>query len=161
MKNDMKKCIFAGTFDPITNGHKEIISKISEMFDEVLVAVCVNRAKSAKFSADKRVEMVEKACAGYKNVKATYYEGLLVDLMKSENIKYNVRGIRDEADYLYESRMTLANSEFFPEMVTVYVPCNEKNKFISSTLVRELMYYGKDVSELVPQEIADLIKESK
>ena len=94
----MKKCVFAGTFDPVTKGHDDIIAKCSKLFDEVVVALCINVKKSAMFSVEKRIEMLEAVVKKYKNVKVVYHDGLLVDLMKKENAVYYVRGLRNGRD---------------------------------------------------------------
>lgn len=95
----MRKCVFAGTFDPVTKGHEEVIAKCSAMFDEVIVAICVNVNKTAMFPIEKRLEFLEKTCRKYGNVKVVYHEGLLVDLLKKEGAVYNVRGLRNGKDY--------------------------------------------------------------
>lgn len=153
----MKKCVFAGTFDPVTKGHEEIIAKCAGLFDEVIVAICVNVNKTTMFSADERLEFLKKTCAKYKNVKAVYHEGLLVDLLKKEGALYNVRGLRNGRDFEYENEMNFVNSELMPEIVTIYMPCSDLNVQVSSSIVRELLKFGKSVERYVPEEVADLI----
>lgn len=154
----MRKCVFAGTFDPVTKGHEEVIAKCSAMFDEVIVAICVNVNKTAMFPIEKRLEFLDKTCRKYGNVKVVYHEGLLVDLLKKEGAVYNVRGLRDGKDYEYENEMNFVNSELMPEIVTVYIPCGNMNVQVSSSIVRELLRFNRDVKRYVPEEIADLIR---
>ncbi len=149
----MKKCVFAGTFDPITKGHEEIIKKSSEIFDEVVVALCINTTKKAMFSVEQRLGFLRKVCDKYKNVKAVYHDGLLVDLMKKEGAIFNVRGLRNGRDYDYENDMNYINSDLMPEIITVYIPCSAMNVQVSSTAVRELLSFGRDASAYVPVEI--------
>ncbi len=154
----MRKCVFAGTFDPVTKGHEEVIAKCSAMFNEVIVAICVNVNKTAMFPIEKRLEFLEKTCSKYGNVKVVYHEGLLVDLLKKEGAVYNVRGLRNGKDYEYENEMNFVNSELMPEIVTVYIPCGNMNVQVSSSIVRELLRFNRDVKRYVPEEIADLIR---
>lgn len=154
----MRKAVFAGTFDPVTSGHEEIIKKSAEMFDEVVVALCVNVNKKAMFTVEQRLEFLKLTCQKYKNVKVVYHEGLLVDLMKEENAVYNVRGLRNGKDYDYENEMNFINADLMPNLVAVYLPCSAKNLSVSSTAVRELLSFGKDVSKYLPVEIAGVIR---
>lgn len=153
----MKKCVFAGTFDPVTKGHEEIIAKCSDLFDEVIVAICVNVNKTTMFSVEKRLEFLKKTCAKYKNVKVLYHKGLLVDLLQKEGAKYNVRGLRNGRDYEYENEMNFVNSELMPEIVTIYIPCCDLNVQVSSSIVRELLKFGRSADRYVPNEIVGLL----
>ena len=153
----MRKAVFAGTFDPVTGGHEEIIKKSSEIFDELIVALCVNVTKRAMFSVEKRLEFLNAVCKKYKNVRVVYHDGLLVDLMKSEGAIYNVRGLRNGKDYDYENEMNFINSDLMPELIAVYLPCSAKNVSVSSTAVRELLSFGKDVTRYLPEEVVKLI----
>jgi pantetheine-phosphate adenylyltransferase len=154
----MKIAVFAGTFDPITSGHEEIIKKSAEMFDFLIVALCVNVTKRAMFSIEKRMQFLNAVCQKYTNVKVVYHDGLLVDLMKNEGAIYNVRGLRNGKDYDYENEMNFINSDLMPEIVTVYLPCSAKNVSVSSTAVRELLSFNKKVDKYLPKEILDLIQ---
>ena len=154
----MRKAVFAGTFDPVTSGHEEIIKKSACLFDELIVALCVNVTKKAMFSAEERLEFLKATCEKYKNVKVVYHEGLLVDLMKEHGAIYNVRGLRNGKDYDYENEMNFINADLMPEIVTVYLPCSVKNLSVSSTAVRELLTFKKDVSKYLPKEIVDKVK---
>ena len=154
----MRIAVFAGTFDPVTSGHEEIIKKSASLFDEVIVALCVNVTKKALFSVEKRLELLTAVCEKYTNVKVIYHEGLLVDLMKEHGAIYNVRGLRNGKDYDYETEMNFINADLMPEIVTVYLPCSAKNISVSSTAVRELLTFGKDISKYLPKEIVDKVK---
>lgn len=154
----MKKCVFAGTFDPVTKGHEEIIKKCADLFDETVVALCINVKKQAMFSVEKRLEFLRVVCKKYRGVKVVYHDGLLVDLMKKENATYYVRGLRNGRDYDYENDINYINAELMPEMVTIYVPCSAARVSVSSTAVRELLTFNKDVSKYVPEEIVGLIQ---
>ena len=154
----MKKAVFAGTFDPVTSGHEEIIKKSAVLFDELIVALCVNVTKRAMFSVEKRLEFLKDVCQKYNNVTVVYHEGLLVDLMKEHGAIYNVRGLRNGKDYDYENEMNFINADIMPEIVTVYLPCSVKNLSVSSTAVRELLTFKKDVSKYLPKEIVGKVK---
>lgn len=155
----MKKCVFAGTFDPVTKGHEEIIKKCADLFDETVVALCINVKKQAMFSVEKRLEFLRAVCKKYEGVKVVYHDGLLVDLMKNENALYYVRGLRNGRDYDYENDINYINAELMPEMVTLYVPCSAASVSVSSTAVRELLTFGKTVEKYVPEEIVGLLKQ--
>ena len=154
----MRKAVFAGTFDPITAGHEEVIKKSSQLFDEVIVALCVSVTKKAMFSIEDRMKFLNAVCEKYPNVQVVYHDGLLVDLMKQQNAIYNVRGLRNGKDYDYENEMNYINADLMPELVTVYLPCSVKNISISSTAVRELLSFNKAVDKYLPKEILKLLK---
>lgn len=154
----MKKCVFAGTFDPVTKGHEEIIRKCTDLFDEVIVALCVNVNKNAMFSVDERLEFLRAVCAKYPSVKVVYHDGLLVELMRKENALYYVRGLRNGRDYDYENEINRINCDLMPQLTTLYVPSSEGNVQISSTVVRELLKFHEKVDKYVPSEIVGLIR---
>ena len=122
----MRKAVFAGTFDPITKGHEKVIEKASELFDEVIVAICVNPEKTTLFPKEVRFEMLKYAVKKYPNVKAVTHDGLVVDLMRSVGAKYYVRGVRNNTDYAYENDTWFINKGLYPEMVTIYFPCEKE-----------------------------------
>ncbi|MBR1676680.1 MAG: pantetheine-phosphate adenylyltransferase [Clostridia bacterium] len=156
----MKKCIFAGSFDPITKGHIEMIQKAAELFDEVYVAVGINPDKKYLFPIDKRMKFIEKACKNIKNVNLSSFDGAIVDFMKEHGIKYNVRGIRNTRDLEYENSMNFFNARLLPGVTTIYFPCDNENVYISSTAVRELLRLGEDIAPYVPDGLEkDIVKE--
>ncbi len=154
----MKTAIFAGTFDPVTLGHESVIEKSAKLFDEVLVAICINPQKQTLFSVEDRLKMLNCVCNKYQNVKITYHEGLLVDLMKSNKIIYNVRGVRNTTDYEYENSMHEYNSKLYPDMVTLYIPCCKKYKDVSSTAVRNIIEGKENLSGYLSKEVENIIK---
>lgn len=154
----MKNAVFAGTFDPVTKGHESVIEKASKLFDTLTVAVCINPDKKALFTVDTRLEMLKSVCAKYKNVVVTYHEGWLVDLMKSVGAIYNVRGVRNATDYEYENGMHYYNEKMFPEIVTLYIPCSEGLKEVSSTAVKKDIASGRYNGEYLSKSVIDIIK---
>ena len=156
----MKKCVFAGTFDPITKGHENVIEKAASLFDEVLVALCINAEKKTAFSVETRLEMLKAVCDKYSNVKVVYHEGMLVDLMKKEGIIYTVRGVRNATDYDYEQRMHEYNHSLYPEIVTLYIPSENSLKSVSSTEVKKDLKTALSVDNMLSTEVKDIIKKS-
>lgn len=153
----MKKCVFAGSFDPITNGHIEIVEKASKLFDEVVVGLLYNQDKKYTFSSSVREQAVKEACKKFDNVTVKSFDGRLVDFLKQENTVYFVRGLRNEKDYKYEERIRRINKSFYPDIEYVYL-CSDKNVQISSTLVKNKLLNGEDVSGLVPMEALKYLK---
>ena len=118
----MKVCVFAGTFDPLTNGHKFVIDSCLKMFDKVVVAIGVNVDKSPMFSLDKRKQMIIDTFNGDKRVEVKEFDGMLTDFMKNNGITINVRGIRDMDDYKYETTMERYNRDMLEDLITIYIP---------------------------------------
>lgn len=156
----MRKAVFAGTFDPVTLGHESVIEKSSKLFDEVIVAICVNAEKITKFNIDLRLEMLNAVCKKYKNVRVVYHSGMLVDFMKKNGIIYTVRGVRNLTDYEYENKMNDYNLSLYPEIVTLYIPCNDQLKEVSSTAVRDLINSGKNLESLLSKEVIEIIEKN-
>ena len=158
----MRIAVFAGTFDPVTSGHEEIIKKSASLFDEVIVALCVNVTKKALFSVEKRLEFLTAVCEKYANVKVIYHEGLLVDLMKKIGATYNVRGVRNATDYEYENEMHYYNEKLYKDIVTLYIPCSKELKDVSSTAVKKDINSGNfDEMHLSPSVIEIIKKQGK
>ena len=154
----MKKCVFAGTFDPVTKGHEKVIEKASALFDGVVVALCINVEKKATFTVSERLEMLNAVCKKYKNVEVTYHEGMLVDLMKEKGIIYTVRGVRNATDYEYENIMHKNNSSHYPQIVTLYIPCSDELKDVSSTAVKKDLNHALTTGDMLSKEVVDIIK---
>ncbi len=154
----MKRCVFAGTFDPPTLGHKDIVLKCLELFDEVIVAILINPNKRPLFSEEARLAMLRKVFAQYKNVRVLSYDGLTVDLLRRENAKFYVRGIRNGTDYDYEAQLNYINMDMYKEMITVFLPTRQEFLHISSSLVKDALRFNKNVDKYVPEEIRGDLK---
>ena len=155
----MKTCVFAGTFDPITNGHVYVINKCLESFDKVVIAVGENHDKSPVFNLGERIEMMKEVFSNNQMVEVKEFNGMLVEFMKEQNIKINVRGIRDEVDYKYETKMARYNLDMYPELITVFIPTPADLVHVSSSGVRTIMSYKtKEVDKYVPKVVAEKIK---
>ena len=145
----MKKAIFPGSFDPVTNGHVDIIKRAAAIFDEVTVAVCNNPDKASLFTLEKRLALIEEACADMKNVKVDSFTGLLIDYCRDNGIGTVVRGVRDMRDFDYE--MELSDIYYMTgELESVFLPSRGKYAHVSSSMVRELIRGGRSIAEFVP-----------
>ena len=155
------KVIYPGSFDPITIGHLDIIKRLNNMFDEVVIAILINEAKHSLFSIKERKQLIEKDIEEYKleNVKVKTFEGLLVDFAKKENSKIIARGIRAIADYEYEITIAQFNTELYPDLETIFLLSDPKFSFISSSGIRELASFGGDVSKFVSKNVKKAIYE--
>ena len=149
----MRECVFAGTFDPFTVGHKDVAEKCLKMFDRVHIAVLNTHDKTPLFGGERRAAFIEKLYANEPRVLVEHSDGLLVDFMRERNIAVNVRGIRNAEDFKYETNMFYYNQEMYPELITVYLPASLSKTHISSTSIRMLIAAGADISPYVPKEI--------
>jgi pantetheine-phosphate adenylyltransferase len=150
----VRRAVCPGSFDPVTNGHIDIISRASLLFDEVVVAVGVNKSKSRArlFSAEERIAMLEKVCAEFPNVSVAGFEGLLTTFCQERDIHAIVKGLRAVTDFDYELQMAQMNSSL-ADVETVFVPCAPEYSFLASSLVKEVATFGGDVSGLVPPDV--------
>jgi len=156
----MRRAIYPGTFDPITNGHVDIIQRASIMFDEIVVAVADNPAKRPMFSLDKRIAMVKKSTKCFSNIKAIGFNSLLVDLSDELDANIVVRGIRAVSDFEYELQMGYANSSLKKELETIFLMPSLEYAFISSSIVRSLLPFDGKIEHLVPHCILSDILET-
>ncbi len=154
-----KIALYPGTFDPITNGHIDIIERAGTIFDGVIVAVAESSAKKPMFSLKKRKKLIELATAHCSNIQIVSFDNLLVDLAREMGTKLIVRGLRAVSDFEYELQMGYANASLDPEIETIYLMPNLPNAFISSSVVRTILHHGGDVSHLVPEAIMPLLQE--
>ena len=145
----MRRAVCPGSFDPVTNGHIDIIARASTLFDEVVVAVGVNKSKNRLFTAEERIEMLREACAGFDNVTVDGFTGLLTDFCAQNGIQAIVKGLRAVSDFDYELQMAQMNASL-TEVETVFVPTSPEWSFLASSLVKEVARFGGDVSGLVP-----------
>jgi pantetheine-phosphate adenylyltransferase len=151
------KAIYPGTFDPITNGHLDIIKRACKIFDTIIVAVADNKAKNSMFSLEKRVEMVKSATKNISKIEVKEFNSLLVDFAKKEQTKIIIRGLRAVSDFEYELQMSYANQSLDNEIETIFLMPTLQNAFISSSIVRNILAYNGDISHLVPKEIKEII----
>jgi pantetheine-phosphate adenylyltransferase len=152
----VRRAVCPGSFDPVTNGHIDIVSRASTLFDEVVVAVGINKAKATGrlFSADERMEMLEEACAEFPNVTVAGFEGLLTTFCEQRGITAIVKGLRAVSDFDYELQMAQMNSSL-TEVETVFIPTSPEYSFLASSLVKEVATFGGDVSGLVPPRVLE------
>jgi pantetheine-phosphate adenylyltransferase len=150
----VRRAVCPGSFDPVTNGHIDIISRASTLFDEVVVAVGVNRSKQRLFSPEERIEMLTEASEPYPNVRIDSFAGLLTDFCTSHDVHAIVKGLRAVTDFDYELQMAQMNSSL-SGIETVFVPTSPEYSFLASSLVKEVATFGGDVSALVPPRVLD------
>lgn len=155
----MKTCVFAGTFDPITKGHEDIINTCLAIFDEVVIAVGVNAGKTPLFSKNERLQLISSVFKDEKRVKVETFDGLLVDYMKKNGYEISARGVRNADDYKYENEMCVYNTDMYPELKTLFIPASKELSFISSTALRSLYKAGGDISIYLPSAAVEKAKE--
>ena len=153
--------IYPGSFDPVTNGHVDIIERSHRLFDRVIVAVLVNVEKEPFFNTDKRVEMLREVTQEWDNVEVKTFEGLLVNFAVAQKAQVILRGIRAVTDYEYEFQMALMNRWMQPGIETVFMVPAEAYTYLSSKLVKEIFMLGGSVNGLVPSIVEDFLKENK
>ncbi|MFL1908825.1 pantetheine-phosphate adenylyltransferase [Plesiomonas shigelloides] len=154
----MTNIIYPGTFDPVTNGHLDLIQRASRLFGHVTVAVAASPSKQPLFTLDERVELLRQSVATLPNVTVIGFKGLLVDLAKAQHSTVLLRGVRGVTDFDYEHQLANMNRRLMPELETVFLTPSEQWSFISSTLVREIALHGGDVSEFVPAAVLDVLR---
>lgn len=157
----MKKCVFAGTFDPFTLGHKDTVDKCLRLFDEVVVAVAENKQKRCLFSLSEREEMIRRVFADEPRVKTLAWGGVIVDLLLKEGTPFYVRGIRNTVDLEYENADFFASRRLNKDMIVLYLPSEQEHLHISSTLVKNCIAFGKPFAEYVPEAVFEYISEKK
>lgn len=152
--------LYPGSFDPITYGHLDILERATELFDDVIITIAVNNKKETVFSGDERQALIEECLKDkpwVNQVEIQQFTGLLVDFAKERNAQTLVRGVRQVSDFEYEFRMALTNRRLAPEVDTVFLMPNEQLTFISASLVREIAYWGGDLSSFVPDHVAEAL----
>ena len=148
----MRKAIFPGSFDPITLGHYDIIKRSIPLFDEIIVAIGVNAEKKYMFSIEERTRFIEEAFADEPKVKVITYSGLTIDLCKKENAEFILRGLRNPADFEFEKAIAHTN-RVMSKIETVFLLTAARTSFISSSIVRDVLRNGGDISQLVPESV--------
>jgi pantetheine-phosphate adenylyltransferase len=151
--------LFPASFDPVTNGHLDLVHRARRVFPELVVAVAHNVAKAGAFSAKERVEMLESAVGDLPGVRITAFEGLLVDYARQIGAGVVIRGLRANADFEYEFEMALMNRHLCPEIETLFLMTSQQFFYVSSSRLKELVQFGADISEWVPPLVAKRMRE--
>ena len=154
----MRRAIYPGSFDPITNGHLDVIQRAAKLFDEVVVAVAFNEQKTSLFPVDERVALIQHASATVPNIRIERFDGLLVDFARQQQASAVVRGLRAISDFEFEFQMALMNRKLEPEIETIFMMPAEKYTYISSRIVKEIARLGGDVTAVVPDSVAEALQ---
>ena len=152
----MLRAVYPGSFDPVTNGHIDIIKRTAKIADEVVVGILINKAKMPLFSVEERVKMLQEATCDIPNVKVVPFEGLLIDFAKQMDARFVVRGLRAVTDFEFELQMAQTNHKLEPTIETMFLTTSIEYSYLSSSAVREIAAFGGDVSQFVP----DCVRES-
>lgn len=150
----MRHCIYPGTFDPLTNGHLDVLDRATRLFDRITVAIARNPGKGPLFSAEQRLELVQANIARYPQVTATLFDGLLVEFAIAQKADAIIRGLRALSDFEFEFNMALMNRHLEPKIETIFVMPHEHFSYTSSSLVKQVARYSGDISHFVPNNVA-------
>ena len=150
--------VYPGTFDPITNGHLDIIERASALFSKVIVTVAVNTSKAPLFTKEERKDMIENVTSGFDNVEVDAFDGLLVKFAKKKQASVIIRGLRAISDFEYEFQMSLTNRKLAPGINTIFLMPNEKYTYLNSSLIRELAKFNADITDFVPAYVLEKLK---
>lgn len=151
----MKKAIYPGSFDPVTNGHYEIIKRASVMFDRLIVLISVNPNKNSSFSLDERADLLRRVCYDIPNVQIDSCSGLIVDYFREHDCDVIVKGLRAMSDFETEFQMAHVNKHLCPRAETVFLCADNENTYLSSSMVKQIAVFGGDISPFVPESIKD------
>jgi len=154
----VRRAVCPGSFDPVTNGHLDVIERMTRVFDEVVVAVLVNKSKHGLFTTEERIELLKQSTAEWPSVSIDSFHGLLVDFCTANGIQVIVKGLRAVSDFDYELQMGQMNHSL-AEVETLFMPTNPLYSFLSSSLVKEVAMFGGDVSRLVPPPVLAALKD--
>ena len=154
----MLRCVYPGTFGPMTKGHEDLVRRASRLFGEVVVGIADSKRKGPWFSADERVEMAREVTKELPNVRVERFSSLLLDFVRSQNASIILRGLRAVSDFEYEFQMAGMNRGMDPSIEVVFLTPSEKYMFISATIVREVAYFGGDFERFVHPFVADTLK---
>ena len=148
-----KIAVFPGSFSPFTIGHKSVIDRALPLFDKVIIAIGINSDKNQYFSIEERMQWIKDVYVNYPKIEVQFYEGLTVDLCKKENANYIIRGLRDSHDFKFEKNIAQMNSELNNDIETIFLITPPNISHISSTIIRDIIKNGGDVSKFIPEEI--------
>lgn len=154
----MKVAVYPGSFDPITNGHLDIIKRSAKIFDKVIVGVANNLSKTPVFTLQERADLIRKVISGIDNVEVGTFSGLLVDFMRTVNGSVIIKGLRTVADFEYEFQMALLNKTLDFDVETMFLMTNSKYSYISSSMVKEVARWRGSLDEMLPDEIINTVK---
>ncbi|MFI3226819.1 MAG: pantetheine-phosphate adenylyltransferase [Clostridia bacterium] len=157
----MKTAIYPGSFDPVTLGHIDILERASRIFGKVIICIMINLDKKSTFSVEQRLDMIRLSVSHIKNVEIDFYDGLLVDYVKEHEIDTIIKGLRSSYDLEMEHQMASLNNSLYPSLDTLFLLCKNEHRFLSSTVVRQLMGHNGDISSLVSKETYDYIQKIK
>ncbi len=158
MALNRRVAIYAGTFDPMTRGHEDIVRRAAGLFDLLIVAIAASQAKRPFFTLEERFDMAREVLAPYQNVEVCSFSGLLMDFLHSRGAKVILRGLRAASDFEYEFQMAGMNRNLYPEVETLFLTPSEQYTFISATMVREIAGFGGDVSKFVRPSIKERLE---
>jgi pantetheine-phosphate adenylyltransferase len=147
----MLRALYPGSFDPVTNGHLDVLARAAKLFDEVIVAVAFNESKKGLFTSAERVRLLEESTSEMANVRVTSFEGLLVDFARAQKAKALIRGLRAVSDFEFEFQLALMNRSLEPDLEALFLMPSEEYTYLSSRLVKEVARLGGDVSRFVPK----------
>ncbi len=153
-----KRAIYPGTFDPITNGHLDVIKRALELFDIVYVAIVHNVSKKTLFTPQERLTLIKEVTKGVKGVEAEIFQGLVVDYARKKNVRTLIRGLRAISDFDYEFQMALTNRKLSKSVETIFLMPSEDNFYISSKLIKEIAVLGGSVEQFVPRPVAKAMR---
>jgi pantetheine-phosphate adenylyltransferase len=153
-----RRAVCPGSFDPVTNGHLDIIGRAAKLYDEVVVAVLINKTKSSLFSVEERVQFLKECTSNYSNVRVDSFHGLIVDFCRENDIQVIAKGLRAVSDFDYELKMAQMNNGL-SQVETLFMPTSPLYSFLSSSLVKEVATFGGDVTGLVPDLVLEKLRE--
>ena len=155
----MKAAIYPGSFDPVTNGHLDIVERAAKLFDKLYVAVLINPEKHTLFSVEERVSLLKATTAQYPNVEVVSFGGLLAQYARDKGIKVIVRGLRGRSDFEYEFLMALTNKSLNPELEPIFLTTSAENMYLSSSVVRQVSGFGGEVTKFVPDCVSKALND--
>jgi pantetheine-phosphate adenylyltransferase len=157
----MRKALFPGSFDPVTNGHVDVIERASKLFDKIIVTVAVNAEKDPMFSVDERVDLLARVCERFEGVEIASFDGLLVDAVREFDVSAVIRGLRAISDFEYEFQMAMMNRSLDERCETIFLMPGPSYSFLSSRMIKEIAALGGDISPFVPDVVAKALEEKK
>ena len=158
---NQRTAIYPGSFDPITKGHLDVLERASKMFDRVIIAVLKTSSKKSFLPVEDRVELIRESVKELDNVEVDSFEGLTIEYAQSKGAHFLIRGLRAVSDFEYELQLCQTNSAIAPDIDTVFLTTKPKYNFISSSIVKELSYFGTDVSKFVPKSVVEYLQKQK